>query len=91
MARYDPDRRGFGELLRSRVVQKACLDVAGPEAARIAAATPRDTGKTAATTRVEPADFGDRKGAYIVQEGASVAVNFGNARTPAQHYVHRGR
>ena len=91
MGDFTIDHRGFAELLRSQGMQRACIEEARPEAARVAAATPRDSGETAGTTRVEGADFGDRKGAYIVQEGASVQTNFGNARVRAQHYVNRGR
>lgn len=90
MAIYRSDRRGWAALLRSREIGRGCEALALPEAARIAAATRRDTGETAASTRVEPADFGDRLGAYIVQEGAAVETHFGNAHTRADHHATRG-
>ena len=91
MATFVENPRGLARLLRSKDMQQGCVRAAQPEAARIKAATPVDTRETADSTRVEPADFGDRLGALIVQEGAAVAVNFGNARTRAQHYANRGR
>lgn len=91
MAELIWDRRGMGAFLRSAQVQAGCVRAAGPEAARIRAATPVDTSETVDSTRVEPADFGDRKGALIIQEGAAVQLNFGNARTRAIHHVDRGR
>jgi len=89
--KYDHHSPGWGALLRSRSIQGGCMRAAIPEAARIRAATPVDTGETQTSTHVEPADFGDRKGAVIVQDGASVQQHFGNAVTRATHYATRGR
>ena len=90
VARFETDRKGIGEFLRSAEVGRGCEAVARAEAARIVARTPVDTGETAASTRVEPAMFADRRGAWIIQEGVSVALEFGNERTPPQHHVSRG-
>jgi hypothetical protein len=89
--RYDHNSRGWGQLLRSRSIGSGCERAAVPEAARIAAATPVGTGETRDSTRIEPYDFGDRRGAVIVQDGASVQQHYGNAVTRATHYAHRGR
>lgn len=88
-ARFELDRRGIGQFLRSAPVGRGCEGVARTEAAALAARTPRDTGATAASTRVGSAMFTDRRGAWISQEGVSVALQFGNARTRARHHATR--
>lgn len=90
MSRFELDRRGIGEFLRSAEVGRACEAVARDEARALVARTPRDTGETAASTSVEGAMFADRRGAWISQAGVAVALQWGNARTRAQHHVTRG-
>lgn len=89
MARFEWNHREAGRYLRSAEVGRGCEAVARTEAAKIAARTPRDTGVTAASTRSEGAMFPDRRGAWITQEGVGVALQFGNARTRAQHHATR--
>lgn len=90
MARFELDRRGIGEFLRSRPVGHGCEVLAQDEAQAIAARTPRETGETAASTQVEGAMFSDRRGAWISQAGVAVALEWGNARTRARRHVSRG-
>lgn len=91
MGEFQVDHQGLAAYLRtSPELAAGCLRIATVQAARIAARTPVDTGHTAATTRAEPAHFGDRVGAYVIQEGAGVQTNFGNARTRADHHATRG-
>ena len=88
-ARFDLNHRGIGLYLKSVPLGLGVERVADGEAAKLAARTPRDTGETAASTRVGSAMFGDRRGAWISQAGVAVAQHFGNARTRAQHYATR--
>ncbi len=91
MARFELDRRGFAQLLRSREIGAGCERIAHGPAAVIRGNTPVDTGETAASTHVEAANFGDRRGAWIVQDGTgAVATHFGNAHTRADHHATRG-
>lgn len=90
MARFELDRRGIGEFLRSAPVGHGCESVARGEARELAARTPRETGETADSTSVEGAMFSDRRGAWISQAGVAVALQWGNARTRAQHHATRG-
>lgn len=70
---------------------KLLVQAAGRFAARLAAATPTDTGRTRASTRVEgghrSAD-GRSVAARVVQGGASVPQQWGNRRerTPARQF-----
>ena len=89
MARFDLDRRGIGHYLKSVPLGIAVERVAEDEARKIAARTPRDTGVTAASTRVGSAMFSDRRGAWISQAGVAVALQWGNARTRARHHATR--
>lgn len=91
MANFDLNRRGIGLYLRSVPLGAAVERVAEEEARKLAARTPRETGETAASTRVGSAMFPDRRGAWISQAGASVAQHWGNARTSPQHYATRRR
>lgn len=88
-SRFELDRRGIGEFLRSGKVGRGCEAVAHTEAAGLAARTPRDTGETAASTEVEGALIDDRRGAWISQAGVAVALQWGNARTRARHHATR--
>lgn len=91
MARFELDRQGIAAYLRtSPQLAAGCLRVAEQQAVIIAARTPKETGETAASTRAEPAQFRDRVGAYVVQEGQGVRTHFGNARTRADHHATRG-
>lgn len=91
MADFEIDHRGFASYLRtSPDLAAGCLRIATQQAAVIAARTPVETGATAASTHAEPAQFRDRVGAYVVQEGAGVQTHFGNARTRADHHATRG-
>lgn len=63
----------------------------GPLAARIAANTPVDSGETRSSTRVEGGHrsaSGRTAAARVVQSGAAVQQQFGNARehTPARQF-----
>ena len=89
--KYTADRRGFAQLLRSAEMQAGVMRLAQPEAARLMAATPTDTFETRDSTQVVPWDFGDRLGAMITQDGASVQQHYGNSVTRATHYATRGR
>lgn len=89
-SRFELDRRGVGQFLRSAPVGRGCEVIARGEAAALAARTPRDTGDTAESTSVEGAMFADRRGAWISQAGVAVALEWGNARTRARHHATRG-
>lgn len=89
MARFELDRRGIGAFLLSDGVGRGCESVARDEARALVARTPRDTGETAESTAVEGATFTDRRGAWISQAGVAVALQWGNARTRAQHHATR--
>jgi uncharacterized protein YfaP (DUF2135 family) len=88
-------REMIDEIHRSPGTEVLLMRAAAPIAAGIAAATPVDTGETRASTRVEgghrSAD-GRSVAARIVQGGASVPQQFGNAHepTPARQFD-RGR
>lgn len=79
------------EVRNSPDMARILLTVAARFAPRIAAATPRDTGETAASTHIEgghrSAD-GRSVAARVVQSGAAVQQQFGNSRehTPARQF-----
>lgn len=90
-SRFIPDLKGLAALIKGTAIQNGCVLIAQPEAARIRAGTTRRSGETADSTRVERVDFGTSKGAMIVQEGAAVALNWGNVHTRAIHQATGGR
>lgn len=79
------------QISNSAEIEKIAMRVAYPIAARVAAATPRDTSRTATSTRVEgghrSAD-GKTLAVWVVQSAAAVQQQFGNAheRTPARQF-----
>jgi hypothetical protein len=86
---YEPDQAGMRALLASREMQQVCVAAGQPIAAAWAAVTPRDTGETAASTRVEADRTPDgRAGAKVVQGGASVPQIWGDEHAPRAGYVY---
>lgn len=80
-----------GELRNDPQTARILLARATAAVGPLAAATPRDTGETAATARAEGGHRSlDRKSvaAWLIQGGASVPQQFGNSRetTPARHF-----
>lgn len=75
----------------SSATGRVLAQAGAPIAARVAAETPSDTGETRASTRVEAGHRsanGQSVAARVVQGGAAVPQQFGNARerTPARQF-----
>lgn len=83
--------RFFTEVHNSARTERLCVAAASLIAVKVAAATPRDTGYTATTTSVEGGHRsidGRSVAAWVVQDGAGVQQQFGNAveQTPARQF-----
>ncbi|GAA4845500.1 hypothetical protein GCM10023201_40960 [Actinomycetospora corticicola] len=85
------NRRFLSEVHNHPDTERVLVQAALPIAAKVAAATPTDSGFTASSTHVEgghrSAD-GRSVAAWVVQSGAGVQQQFGNSveRTPARQF-----
>lgn len=79
------------QINNSAEVEKILMRAAYSMAVKVAAGTPRDSSRTATSTRVEGGHrsaSGQTVAVWIVQSGASVPQQFGNEheRTPARQF-----
>ena len=88
--RYQPDRKGIAELLKSRELQGAAVHAAERGAQWVRARAPRDSGRYAAGIRVtrSMSPRGDRVAAYLEATAPhSAAVEWGNRRSKGRHLL----
>lgn len=65
MARFEPDYRGIGEVLKDKRMAAAMVAAAEPGAAAFSLTAPKDTGEFASSVSVMPSREADRATAVV--------------------------